>query len=91
MKLAVEVFGKGMELEVGWGYFSLTVGQLLDVLYNALEKSASVPHGRRWFDWLSHDNGHLKVWLGRRHIGLDWGPAWERWRRAQAVNEGAAA
>lgn len=74
MKLAVEVFGKGVELQIGWGHFSLTVGRLLDVLYVA----AGVTRGRRWFDWLSHDNGHLEVWLGHRHIGLDWGPAWGR-------------
>lgn len=74
MKLAVEVFGKGMEIEAGWGVFSLRLGHLLDVLYDP----ATVTRGRRWLDWLSHDTRHLEVWLGHRHIGIDWGSTWER-------------
>lgn len=83
MKLAVEVFGKGAEMEFGWGVFSLTLGRLLDVLYDP----NSITRGRRWLDWLSHEHGSLEVWLGHRHVSLDWGPAHERWRAAKEAAE----
>ena len=80
MKLAVEVFGKGAEIELGWGLFSLTVGRLLDVLYDP----NSITRGRQWLDWLSHEHGSLEIWMGHRHVSLDWGPARDRWFAAKA-------
>lgn len=75
MKIVVEVFGRCIDVDVsvGWGHFSLTLGSHLDML---LEDDGT--RGRRWFDWLSHDHGLLEIWLGRRHGTVGLGPvlAW---------------
>lgn len=71
MKVAVEVFGKGVELQIGWGYLSLTLGCHLDMLM-----SDDGTRGRRWFDWESSATpGTVEFWLGRRHGTVDLGPA----------------
>lgn len=73
MKLAVEVFGKGVDVDVsiGWGYLSLMLGRHLDVLMND-----DGTRGRRWFDWAGGGvHGSFEFWLGRRHVTVDLGPA----------------
>ena len=85
MRLAVEVFGKSVALELSRGVFGLTVGALLDLYVHD-----NGTRGLRWFDWLSHGNGNWEAWVGRRHIDLTWGPTWERWRGAEAAGEALA-
>ncbi|WP_458423966.1 hypothetical protein [Methylorubrum extorquens] len=75
MRLAVEMFGKGIDLDVsiGWGYLSLTLGRHLDMMMYD-----DGTRGRRWFDWMGTIHGSFEVWLGRRHLTVDLGPglAW---------------
>lgn len=72
MKIVVEVFGRSIDVDVsvGWGVFSLTLGRHLDVLMND-----DGTRGRLWFDWIGRDRGSFEVWLGRRHITVGLGPA----------------
>ncbi|MFF8800895.1 MULTISPECIES: hypothetical protein [unclassified Methylobacterium] len=81
MRLAVEIFGKGFDVDVsvGWGHFSLTTGYLIDILYKVGDGTC----GRQWFDWVWHEFGSLEVWLGRHHVSIDWGPANRRYRAAK--------
>lgn len=73
MRLAVEMFGKGIDVDVsvGWGYLSLTLGRHLDMMMHD-----DGTRGRRWFDWLSHERPvSFEVWLGRFHATVDLGRA----------------
>ncbi|WP_375276187.1 hypothetical protein [Methylorubrum thiocyanatum] len=77
MKLAVEVFGKGVQFEADTFQIDLTVGSLFEVFTN---RDGS--RGRRWFDWQSWSDGHLELWFGGQHFGMTWVPARARWQRA---------
>lgn len=73
MRLAVEIFGKGIDLGVGlsWGHLDLRLGRQLAVLMND-----DGTRGRRWFDWASGGvYGSFEFWLGRHHVNVDLGPA----------------
>ncbi|MBD8909653.1 hypothetical protein MZTS_23925 [Methylorubrum zatmanii] len=80
MRLAVEIFGKDMQLEADTSQIDITVGSLFEVFTNR-----DGTRGRRWFDWLSEGDGYLELWFGGRHVGLTWLPARERWRRANQM------
>ena len=80
MRLAVDIFGKGMQFEADTFQIDLTVGALFEVFTNR-----DGTRGRRWFDWLSEGDGYLELWFGGRHFGLTWLPARERWRRANRM------
>ncbi|WP_438346307.1 hypothetical protein [Methylorubrum populi] len=80
MKLAVEVFGKGVQFEADTFQIDLTIGSLFEVFTN---RDGS--RGRRWFDWLSRGDGYLELWFGRQHFGLTWVPARARCWRANRV------
>lgn len=76
MRLAVEMFGKGIDVNVsvGWGFLDLSLGRQLDVLMGD-----DGTRGRRWFDWASWGvHGSFEVWLGRHHVTISLGPvfAW---------------
>ncbi len=80
MRLAVEIFGKGVQFEADTFQIDLTAGSLFEVFTNR-----DGTRGRRWFDWLSEGDGYLELWFGRQHFGLTWLPARARWQRANRV------